>query len=723
MKSKKKNLAEKIVNFLLNILIVIFGFILLISIYTGIQTKILGNDNADFFGYSIFEVQTGSMADAINAGDCIIVKRTQKVKLNDIITYKKSGEFITHRVIEVYNGTYITKGDANNAKDEPIDQKQIVGKVVNIWSGFGILRKTLFNPIVLMAIIITLFLFNLAFKKNKVDDKNNSKISKNETGYIFLDNMLKKIALIFSNIIKKSKNNIKKIKPISNKTNEVVENSPKITDINPINIMPKKATTEDYYKDEDELEKTSLYRVIPVNAAEVGEKYKEAPTKVSLEDHYKDEDEMDKTSLFRMIPVDATEVNDTFLEIAQNEIKEAGQNNNKEVAPEATEEVVENTEPEDLTNINLELLKNKRKKSKNIIDTVMLVRKEELEELINIITQDDKTYINKETVKDMFVNAYIDIKYYNCYGDKEVERSTKNPVLKIENVLKETIPNAIKLIKDEKAKDIAYKYANIFLLIANLEQARDSINDSKARHEFYKKEIKKYAKDWDINKIEKIIEELTKVQKSYFDTLEYFLKRLETSMFDLNFNKLVTKKDIYGLELLHNLSFSKIYSEYIIDKTYKEGVVAEDKMSVLLTLLSVQLIKDMTSPGFNKKYIFYIPNSLYTKEKKLDKILKMIDDKYAKDNAIILLTFEDLLRNEKIIKEIRKLGYKFALAFNQETALNETNRGNMFIANYIFINKQFKNKAEIVSYVPAELLNHIVYEDIFNKVGDVGGEQ
>lgn len=52
--------------------------------------------------------------------------------------------------------------------------------------------------------------------------------------------------------------------------------------------------------------------------------------------------------------------------------------------------------------------------------------------------------------------------------------------------------------------------------------------------------------------------------------LEYFLKRLETNMFDLNLNKLSSIKDMYALSLEHNLTFSKIYSDYVIDKTYTE---------------------------------------------------------------------------------------------------------------------------------------------------------
>ena len=139
MTSKKKRLLEKLINIFLNILIFIFGVFLLISIYNNIQINILGNDYSSFFGYSMFEVQTGSMKDAINPGDMIVVKNEPDIKLNDIITYKEGNEFITHRVIEVYNETYVTQGDANNTKDKPITKSQVVGKVVKILPGFGII--------------------------------------------------------------------------------------------------------------------------------------------------------------------------------------------------------------------------------------------------------------------------------------------------------------------------------------------------------------------------------------------------------------------------------------------------------------------------------------------------------------------------------------------------------------------------------------------------------
>ena len=120
----KQELVEKVINWTLNILIGLFSIVLLVTLYNTIQIKLFKNAYSNFFGYSVFEIKTDSMAKTIFTNDWIIVKITNKVDVNDIITYNKDNTIITHRVVEKYNDTLITQGDANNSKDDPIDKKQ-----------------------------------------------------------------------------------------------------------------------------------------------------------------------------------------------------------------------------------------------------------------------------------------------------------------------------------------------------------------------------------------------------------------------------------------------------------------------------------------------------------------------------------------------------------------------------------------------------------------------
>lgn len=793
MTLKNNQTVEKAINFLLNILIFIFSIFLLVSIYTGFQTRIIGNDYANFFGYSLFEVQTGSMEGSIDAGDWIVVKLTPKVELNDIVTYELNGEYITHRIIEVYNGTYITQGDANNAKDAPVDQSQIIGKVVKVLSGFGIIRKTLFNPAVLLTLIITLFAFNSAFKNNKISF-NGNKINFNNLINSFLstlENLIEKlkerlngqtIPSDYSGFWDETKSyNIgqdnsfydtkeyEKLEEELSKTalyrivsvdNEEVNEDFKI-------LTPKNKTKEEI---EEELGKTSLYRIVSVDTSDVGEKYKDVGVKVEkqnqtqtspkVEKYAELEDELGKTSIFRVISVDADEVNkkeittedvdnkpvedlektshyrfisvapdeidNTLLEVAENEMKNPKPKElpqEKVAEPEPEEIPVE--EVEGLTSINLDLLKSKNsRKGKNIIDKILIIKKEEINELIDIIVKDDSTYVYRAMVKNKLTTTYTDAKYYDYYGTVEIESRGRNLISKVKKIVSVI---AEKLIKDYKGKDTKYgniveSYVKIFTLIANLEQARDSVSDAKAKREFYKKELTKYYKDWDNQRIENLIEEIMKVQKRYSDTIEFFLKKLETNTFDLKLNKIAGVKNMFGLELDHNISFSKVYSDYIVDKTYSEGIVAEDKISVLLTLLSVRLVNDMLTADFGKKYVFYIPSSLYSKVRKFASLLRIIDNEYAKVNVIILVTYEMLIKNKQIIKEYRKKGYRFGLVFDKDDKLLKKDRPNLYIVNCIFINKRDADMATILSSIPEDLSGKIISENIVEKVGDVGGE-
>lgn len=85
-------------------------------------------------------VLTGSMEPTFNPGDLIVTMPIAKKEINrgDIITFQpKSGDpmLITHRVVSVgfaLNGNKIlvTKGDANDAPDDPIITDQVKGKLL-----------------------------------------------------------------------------------------------------------------------------------------------------------------------------------------------------------------------------------------------------------------------------------------------------------------------------------------------------------------------------------------------------------------------------------------------------------------------------------------------------------------------------------------------------------------------------------------------------------------
>jgi len=155
------NIINVITKMALNLIYVLLAIIVMILIYNIIQVSILNKPYMNIFGYSFFQVKTGSMSGTMEIGDIIVVKLTKDVKENDIVTYQQDNILITHRIIEKQGEDIITKGDANNKEDDPIKSDDIIGKVEYTLKNVEIWKKVFKTPEVYTLIIITLILFGI----------------------------------------------------------------------------------------------------------------------------------------------------------------------------------------------------------------------------------------------------------------------------------------------------------------------------------------------------------------------------------------------------------------------------------------------------------------------------------------------------------------------------------------------------------------------------------
>lgn len=146
------------------------GMLVALCVYTFVMTDILKKDYANVFGYTYFVVATGSMSGTIEVNDVVIVKLTDDVELNDIITYQgENGEFITHRVVKKIGNQIITQGDVNNTEDEPISKEDIVGKVSMVISPSFVIK--LIAVLLIVFILLAFLNFDKLFKKFVVGEE------------------------------------------------------------------------------------------------------------------------------------------------------------------------------------------------------------------------------------------------------------------------------------------------------------------------------------------------------------------------------------------------------------------------------------------------------------------------------------------------------------------------------------------------------------------------
>lgn len=119
------------------------------------------------FGYNPLVVLSGSMKPTYNVGSIIYYKESNAIKIDDVIVFTcKDNSFVTHRVIDIVDEKYVTKGDANESADaERVMQQSIKGKAVNIeipYIGYYIhyINTNFWVIVVVVIILISEFLLS-----------------------------------------------------------------------------------------------------------------------------------------------------------------------------------------------------------------------------------------------------------------------------------------------------------------------------------------------------------------------------------------------------------------------------------------------------------------------------------------------------------------------------------------------------------------------------------
>jgi signal peptidase len=103
-------------------------------------------------------VYTGSMEPAIPVGSVVVIKPVdpETLKVGDIICFQLSEPTsITHRIINITNEGFITKGDANEDPDQWIVKKEnVIGKAVFTIPFIGYIGYFVRTPIGFILLII-----------------------------------------------------------------------------------------------------------------------------------------------------------------------------------------------------------------------------------------------------------------------------------------------------------------------------------------------------------------------------------------------------------------------------------------------------------------------------------------------------------------------------------------------------------------------------------------
>ena len=269
-------------------------------------------------------------------------------------------------------------------------------------------------------------------------------------------------------------------------------------------------------------------------------------------------------------------------------------------------------------------------------------------------------------LSNMFIDKYISVRYYNETNYPSTKdfltRINKELVALLEQVSTEENLDYLKNIIALFGYIVYFDDVNY--ITEDLELINYLVNDDIVKIDD-KKDLKKEIKKWYID---------------FNNKKELFNSVINSKDFYLIESRLYRK--LYSLTLEHSVKISNLYSEYAIDKTYNSGIVNEDKAFVTYILASSLVLNNAINLDFSKHYMLPFPSSLFEKEKKMARLLNIIDNDLARKCISIKITYTDYIKNKKVINDLINEGYFFCIELDSKYTGNVTE---LFLFPYVLV--------------------------------------
>lgn len=137
-----------------------------------------------FWGHKPLVVISGSMEPVLKVGGILYYheEKIENFEEEDILVYELNDHIISHRIVEMEDSTFLTKGDANESIDTYfVNENQVLGKGTN-WSipYIGYYADFIYHHKYLLFISIGIIIIDLFYdyynaKKKKEGVNNNEK--------------------------------------------------------------------------------------------------------------------------------------------------------------------------------------------------------------------------------------------------------------------------------------------------------------------------------------------------------------------------------------------------------------------------------------------------------------------------------------------------------------------------------------------------------------------
>lgn len=329
----------------------------------------------------------------------------------------------------------------------------------------------------------------------------------------------------------------------------------------------------------------------------------------------------------------------------------------------------------------------------NIMDEYIKITSEQIKEYMKLVLENDY----KQTYCDLFIERYINIRYFNFYENEFYESTRRKLLEHLKMVGEEIIINNINDREIIEIMKVFFYYVLYFDGVVYYKDLRKKISQiAKVKKRIFNKE-----------EIYDFEERLYKIVTNYNDKKEKLLQRFNSDKFYIKLTNYPDKLKVYRVNLKYcNIKFPLEYSDFAINKAFQIGLVSEDKLVVEYYLVVLQVLKDILKLNFKKKYVVEFAGSLLNKPKKIKSILNSINNTAIQDKISLKIKYEEFLKNKEVVYELMREGFRITVILDNSFEVDFKNIESLKMFEFVIVNRNLKNYEEIIKN--KENINNII---------------
>ena len=269
-----------------------------------------------------------------------------------------------------------------------------------------------------------------------------------------------------------------------------------------------------------------------------------------------------------------------------------------------------------------------------------------------------KSKYDKE-ISDALIEAYINARYYN----EGIDNNIRIFYRRIYDAVKKQSEKLIK--KDPRNVDSILLHLSLFQYYFYFDNVRSNIPVEQVIENIDEKRLTKFNLRSAQN--DNFKEEFLKLVTDDIEEVEFNLDLYDSSDFYLDIKRITPKdKTYFEVKINYTFEFPEIFSEDIIEEVFNSDITAEDKLFVEYPMIANIALKDVIVGNFTKKYVCEFTVELFTKKKKLDQLLDVLDNQMAQEKVLFGINYKDYVNYKKDVFRLINKGFKFVLRTNED---------------------------------------------------------